>query len=90
MSDCPACGAGWKSIDVSHGPECPKNLLEEAMATPDGVLVRRCFRILNAKHMGLTITLTDITEEEFRVLELIEAERQEQIKNGDGGTGRSR
>jgi hypothetical protein len=40
--------------------------------------------------MGLTITLTDITEEEFRVLELIEAERQEQIKNGDGGTGRSR
>lgn len=26
-----------------------------------------------------------ITEEEFRVLELIEAERQEQIKGADGG-----
>ena len=37
----------------------------------------RCSRILNAKNIGLTITLADITEEEFRVLELIEAERQE-------------
>jgi hypothetical protein len=33
----------------------------------------------------LTITLADITEEEFRVLELIEAERQEQIKGREGG-----
>ena len=55
------------------------------MDTPNGALVRRCFRILNAKSIGLTITLADITEEEFRVLELIEAERQEQIRNGDGG-----
>jgi len=70
---CPACGADWKAIDVSHGPGCPKNLLEEAMDTPNGALVRRCFRILNAKSIGLTITLADITEEEFRVLELIEA-----------------
>jgi hypothetical protein len=69
----PACGAGWKAIDVSHGPACPKNLLDEAMDTPNGVLVRRCFRILNAKSIGLTITLADITEEEFRVLELIAA-----------------
>jgi hypothetical protein len=38
----------------------------------------------------LTITLADVTEEEFRVLELIEAERQEQIKNGDGGATNSR
>ena len=53
------------------------------MDTPNGALVRRCFRILNAKSIGLTITLADITEEEFRVLELIEAARQEQIKNGD-------
>ena len=82
----PACGADWKAIDVSHGPGCPKNLLEEAMDTPNGALVRRCFRILNAKSIGLTITLADITEEEFRVLELIEAERQEQIRAGDGGS----
>jgi hypothetical protein len=47
------------------------------MDTPNGALVRRCFRILNAESIGLTITLTDITEEEFRVLKLIEAERQE-------------
>jgi hypothetical protein len=59
---------------------------EEALDTPNGALVRRCFRILNAKSIGLTITLADITEEEFRVLELIEAVRQEQIKAGDGGT----
>ena len=48
-------------------------------------LVRRCFRILSAKNIGLTITLADITEEEFRVLELIEAERQERINGGDYG-----
>ena len=54
------------------------------MDTPNGALVRRCFRILNAKSIGLTITLADITEEEFRVLELIEAERQELIKARDG------
>ena len=48
-------------------------------------LVRRCFRFLNAKSIGLTITLADITEEEFRVMELIEAERQEQLKGADGG-----
>ncbi len=47
------------------------------MDTPNGAIVRRCFRIFNAKNVGLTITLADITEEEFRVLELIEAERQE-------------
>ena len=58
---------------MGHGPGCPKNLLEEAMDTPNGGLVRRCFRILSAKNIGLTITLADITEEEFRVLELIEA-----------------
>jgi len=85
-----ACGADWKAIDVSHGPACPKNLLEEAMDTPNGGLVRRCFRLLNAKNIGLTITLADITEEEFRVLELIEGERQEQIKAGDGGHMSSR
>ena len=75
LDGCPACGADWKAIDVGHGPGCPKNLLEEAMDTPNGGLVRRCFRILSAKNIGLTITLADITEEEFRVLELIEAER---------------
>ena len=85
MDGCPACGADWKAIDVGHGPGCPKNLLEEAMDTPNGGLVRRCFRILSAKNIGLTITLADITEEEFRVLELIEAERQERINSGDGG-----
>ncbi len=60
------------------------------MDTPNGGLVRRCFRILSAKNIGLTITLADITEEEFRVLELIEAERQEQIKGADGGNRNSR
>jgi hypothetical protein len=90
LDGCPVCGADWKAIDVSHGPCCPKNLLEEAMDTPKGALVRRCFRILNAKSIGLTITLADVTEEEFRVLEMIEAERQEQIKNGDGNAQCSR
>jgi hypothetical protein len=90
LDGCLACGADWKAIDVSHGAGCPKNLLEEAMDTPNGALVRRCFRILNAKNIGLTITLADITEEELRVLELIEAERQEQISGADGGNKRSR
>ena len=55
------------------------------MDTPSGGLIRRCFRILNAKNIGLMITLADITEEEFRLLELIEAERQEQVGRGDAG-----
>jgi hypothetical protein len=86
LDGCPACGADWKAIDVSHGPDCPKNRLNEAMDSPNGTLVRRCFRILNAKSIGLTITLADLTEEEFRVLELIEAERQEQIRSASTGS----
>ena len=77
---CNACGAGWKAVDVSHGPACPRHMLDEAMETANGVLVRRCFRILNSKSFGLTITLADITEQEFRVLELIDVERQAYIK----------
>ena len=38
----------------------------------------------DCQNIGLTITLADITEEEFRVLELIEVERQEQNKSGEG------
>ena len=70
---------------LAMGPAVPRIRLEEAMETPNGVLVRRRFRLLNAKGMGLTIMLADITEEEFRVLELIEAERQEEITNRENG-----
>ena len=45
--------------------------------------MRRSFRLLNAKSMGLTISLDDITEEELRVMELIEAEKQEQAADED-------
>ena len=82
MAAPPAARIGRPSTSAT-GRAVPKNLLEEAMDTPNGALVRRCFRILNAKSIGLTITLADITEEEFRVLELIEAERQEQIKSAE-------
>ena len=85
LDGCPTCGAGWKQIDVSHGPGCPRNLVEEAMETPNGILVRRCFRLLNAKALGVTITLADLTEEEFRVMELIDAVRQEQDATEDKG-----
>jgi predicted ATP-dependent serine protease len=90
LDGCPACDAEWQAIDVSHGSGCPRNRLEEAMNGPNGAVVRRCFRILNAKSIGLTITLADITEEEFQVLELIEAERQEQIRAADGSAPGSR
>jgi hypothetical protein len=83
LDGCPACKAGWKAIDVSHGPNCPKNLLDEAMETPNGLLVRRCFRLLNAKTIGITITLDDITEEEFRAMELIEAEHKDSVDAAD-------
>jgi hypothetical protein len=85
LDGCPTCGAGWKQIDVSHGPGCPRNLVEEAMETFNGMLVRRSFRLLNAKSLGFTITLADITEEEFRVMEMIEAVRQEQEADDDKG-----
>jgi RNA polymerase subunit RPABC4/transcription elongation factor Spt4 len=77
MAECPVCRAGWKQIDVSHGPGCPKNLLNDALESNMGAVVRRCFRILNAKQIGLTITLADITEEEFQVIELIDAEKSQ-------------
>ena len=83
LDGCPSCLAGWKAIDVSHGPNCPKNLLDEALDTPNGVLVRRCFRLLNASGIGLTITLADITEEEFRVMELIDTEQKEYTASED-------
>jgi hypothetical protein len=85
MDECPACGAGWKQLDVSHGPDCPKRVVEDAMDSANGALVRRCFRLLNAKALGLTITLADITEEEFRAMELIEAERQAHAQAEDSG-----
>ena len=53
------------------------------MDTPNGALVRRCFRLLNAKSIGLTITFADITEEEFRVMELTEAQQKEHIAAED-------
>jgi hypothetical protein len=78
------CGADWKAIDVAHGPRLP-----EAVGRGHG-LGKRCFgsvmfRMLNAKPMGLTITLADITEEEFRVQKLIEVTRQEKTKATGGG-----
>ena len=55
------------------------------METFNGMLVRRSFRLLNAKALGLTITLADLTEEEFRVMEMIEAVRQEQEADEEKG-----
>lgn len=72
IDECPGCGGMWQMIDVSHGPGCPKNALDVAMESPAGRLVARCFRLRNARTMGFTITLADVTEEEFRVCELIE------------------
>jgi len=83
LGGCPVCRAGWKLIDVSHGPGCPKSLLNDAMECASGILVRRCFRLLGAKALGLTITLADITEEEFRVMEVIEEERTVKIEHED-------
>jgi hypothetical protein len=49
-------------------------------ASTSVVAVRLCFRILSAKNIGLTITPSDITEQEVRLLELIEAERAEHFR----------
>ena len=85
MDQCPRCGALWKLIDVSHGPGCPKNLLTEALESAAGILVRRCFRLLSAREF-LTITLADITEEEFQVMELIETEKGTKDAADDAGS----
>ena len=53
------------------------------MDIPNGILVRRCFRLQNAKAIELTITLNNITEEEFRVMELIDTEQKEHIAAED-------
>ena len=85
MDQCPRCYAGWKQMDVSHGPGCPKHLLTEALETGAGILVRRCFRLLSAKSLGIVLTLADITEEEFQVMEIIEAERTARDEKEDMG-----
>ena len=85
MDQCPRCGAWWKQIDVSHGPGCPKSLLTEALESAAGILVRRCFRLLAAKNLGIVLTLADITEEEFQVMEIIEAERTARDEKEDMG-----
>jgi hypothetical protein len=76
IDDCPQCHGGWKALDVSHGPNCPKNRFDEGMDSQHGALVRRGFRLLSLKQVGVMLTLADLTEEEFRVMELIESERQ--------------
>ena len=53
------------------------------MDTPNGILVRRSFRLFNAKTLGLTITLEDITEQEFRTMELIDVEQKEHVAAED-------
>ena len=55
--------------------------------TPNGAVVRRCLCIQSAKNIGLTTTLVDTIEAEFRLLELIEAERQQRVMNGESGSG---
>jgi len=64
----------------------PKNLLEERWIRRT---VRSCamFPHSEREKYRLTITLGDITEEEFRVLELIDAERQEPINPRTAGLG---
>ena len=86
MDQCPRCGAGWKQMDVSHGPNCPKNLLTDALETGLGILVRRCFRLLALKEdVGITIMLADVTEEELQVMEVIVAERARKDGEDDAG-----
>ncbi len=67
-----------RSFDSATSGERTSCRSSRAFETPNGILMRRCFRLLNAKSMGLTITLADITEKELRVMELIQAEKQEQ------------
>ena len=86
MDQCPRCDAGWKQMDVSHGPNCPRNLLTDALETGLGILVRRCFRLLALKEdVGITITLADVTEEELQVMEVIVAERARKDGEDDAG-----
>lgn len=71
---CSACGADWKWIDVSHGPECPRSTLAEDMDSELGQLVDRCASLRSAMKAGFHITLADVTCEEFRVISMMEEE----------------
>ncbi len=48
-------------------------LLEDAMSTWHGYLVRRCFDLISAGR--LNIALSEPTYEEFRVMQMIESEQ---------------
>ena len=80
----PSVRCGLESHRREPRAGLPENRLDEAMDTPNGALVRRCFRILNARCIGF-ITLADITEVCPRVQELIECERSQQVKTAEKG-----
>jgi hypothetical protein len=71
---CRECGANWKSLQVEHGAECPLARFEVAMQGALGGLVRRAFDMRNALKLGIQVRLEDLTVEEFRALQILEAE----------------
>lgn len=80
LDDCPRCQAGWKSIQVEHGNECPQAaLLWVSMDSVRGHLIRRAQRWLDDLAAGFTVTLDEVSAEEYAVMELI---REESAKVG--------
>ncbi len=80
---CPRCGE--TNYDRERCEGCPSTLFDEAMATDTGALVRRAIELDWAASKGM-VTLADINVEEFRALQVIDAER-EKVKASSSDSG---
>ena len=56
--------------------QCPLTRLDDAFAGPAGDLLSRVLDIEFALSAGVSVTLSDMTTEEFQVLRLVQSERK--------------
>ena len=80
--ECPKCES--RAFSVERCSECPGRQLEEAMAGGLGNLIQRAQQIRAACELGYTVTLHDVTAEEFAAHRILQEEylkrEAEQVK----------
>jgi predicted ATP-dependent serine protease len=73
--ECPRCGADWQAVNVEHGPECAHSrMLEAAMESRRGGLIRRAIEVRSALRMGFTVGLDEVSAEEFAAMRILDEE----------------
>ncbi len=78
---CPGCGAS--RYERLRCPTCPVLRLDEALETERGAAIRRTFDLVFAAEKGMLRSMSDVTAEEFRLMQLIEDERAKHQQERD-------